>query len=234
MSDIFTRSLRDFFSPQILLLTLLPCLLGMLVWFVLFVTFGVAIKEWALSFVQEWSAEDSMVLSFLAPLITILAKVIIYTIFGATFFAIILLLNLLVAVFYAPIIVSFVHKRYYKDIPKGGFDNLAQSLWCFIKIAFLFLIGFILCLGLSWALPVISQVLLILLTYWFFKTTLFYDVGSSMMDRAHFLALTESARGKNHAISICAYLLSLIPFVNFFMLPLQILLLTHYCFYRIK
>ena len=237
---LFGKSLNDFFSAKILTLTLFPALFGIVLWGSVFYIFGNEIytylSQMLLGFMPDWLNTQGIAQSILNGIIHFSLSFALYTLFGIFFLIAILLTNMLFSIFYTPFIVEYVRVKSYPHLPKAEFGSLLECLLVFIKnfllFAFLALISLLLYL-----VPFIGSLLgsfaLFIVWYLFFKKTTFYDVGSSSMEESKFQYINQTRFFTNHAYALSAYLLNYVPFFNFFLMPLQILLITHYFFTRL-
>lgn len=237
---LFGKSINDFFSAKILTLTLFPALFGIMLWGGVLYIFGNEIytylSQMLLGFMPDWLNTQGTAQSILNGIIHFSLSFALYTLFGIFFLIAILLTNMLFSILYTPFIVEYVRVKSYPHLPKAEFGSLLECLLVFIKnfllFAFLALISLLLYL-----VPFIGSLLgsfaLFIVWYLFFKKTTFYDVGSSSMEESKFQYINQTRFFTNHAYALSAYLLNYVPFFNFFLMPLQILLITHYFFTRL-
>lgn len=237
---LFGKSINDFFSAKILTLTLFPALFGIMLWGGVLYIFGNEIytylSQMLLGFMPDWLNTQGTAQSILNGIIRFSLSFALYTLFGIFFLIAILLTNMLFSIFCTPFIVEYVRVKSYPHLPKAEFGSLLECILVFIKnfllFAFLALISLLLYL-----VPFIGSLLgsfaLFIVWYLFFKKTTFYDVGSSSMEESKFQYINQTRFFTNHAYALSAYLLNYVPFFNFFLMPLQILLITHYFFTRL-
>lgn len=237
---LFGKSINDFFFAKILILTLFPALFGIMLWGGVLYIFGNEIytylSQMLLGFMPDWLNTQGTAQSILNGIIHFSLSFALYTLFGIFFLIAILLTNMLFSIFYTPFIVEYVRVKSYPHLPKAEFGSLLECILVFIKnfllFAFLALISLLLYL-----VPFIGSLLgsfaLFIVWYLFFKKTTFYDVGSSSMEESKFQYINQTRFFTNHAYALSAYLLNYVPFFNFFLMPLQILLITHYFFTRL-
>ena len=237
---LFGKSINDFFFAKILTLTLFPALFGIMLWGGVLYIFGNEIytylSQMLLGFMPDWLNTQGTAQSILNGIIHFSLSFALYTLFGIFFLIAILLTNMLFSIFYTPFIVEYVRVKSYPHLPKAEFGSLLECILVFIKnfllFAFLALISLLLYL-----VPFIGSLLgsfaLFIVWYLFFKKTTFYDVGSSSMEESKFQYINQTRFFTNHAYALSANLLNYVPFFNFFLMPLQILLITHYFFTRL-
>ncbi|BDB65350.1 peptidase [Helicobacter cinaedi] len=237
---LFGKSLNDFFSAKILTLTLFPALFGITLWGGVLYIFGNEIytylSQMLLGFMPDWLNTQGTAQSILNGIIHFSLSFALYTLFGIFFLIAILLTNMLFSIFYTPFIVEYVRVKSYSHLPKAEFGSLLGCILMFMK-HFLFSLFLTLITLLLYLVPFIGSLLgsfgLFVVWYLFFKKTTFYDVGSSSMEESKFQYINQTRFFTNHAYALSAYLLNYVPFFNFFLMPLQILLITHYFFTRL-
>ena len=236
MLNILSKSIKDFFSPRILTLTLLPAFFGILLWGSVFYALGDDIFAYLSSlfvgFLPDWLDMGGII----GSIIRFCVSFALYALFGFVFVVLMVLTNVFFSLFYTPFIVEYVRQKDFPHLPKAQFGSFLECLLIFVK-TFL-LLGFLALLSLLlYLIPFFGSLLgsfaLFVVWYIFFKKMTFFDVGSSSMQREQWQILIHTQVLKNHAYALLAYLFSFVPFLNFFLMPLQILLITHYFFTRL-
>lgn len=239
--SLFGKSITDFFSLRILTLTLFPALFGIILWGSVFYALGSEIytylSQMLLNFMPDWLHTEGITQSVLSSIIHFGISFSLYALFGIFFLIAILLTNMLFSIFYTPFIVEYVRQKSYLHLPKAEFGSLFECIFVFIKNFLLFALLALLSLFL-YLVPLIGSLLgsfaLFIVWYLFFKNMTFYDVGSASMEKSHFQSINQTHFFTNHIYAFLAYLLNYVPFFNFFLMPLQILLITHYFFTRLN
>ncbi|MGP1579553.1 MAG: EI24 domain-containing protein [Wolinella sp.] len=221
-NQIFQRAWRDARSPSMLFLALLPLLISALVAYMSFGAVDLALKEW-LRAILDSHALYAWVESLLSHLLNLVSFV------GILLVAIflVLIVQLFLGIFYAPIIIRFVHARYYSELELNSGESLLSSLREFVKIFFRFLLRMLICLPLS-LIPFLGAIVWILLTFYFFYHTMMLDVAGSILTNAQKSELEFRKRWEMRRFLAGIYLLGFIPFLNLFTPIFQILLLTHF------
>lgn len=224
---LLKQSLSDYFSPKILFLTLLPSILGLIFWVTLLYMYGKVIEDWMLSLFPQWliSSRGGGILDFSLSLMILFFFCIVLLCF-------ILLGNILAMPFYAPLLISHLHAKEFSHIPKQNFASLFKCIGYSLKLISLFCLFLILCLPLYF-IPIIGSSVLFIIGFIFFQKAMFFDIASSIMDKKQFIIITKSEKRQNYTIAFITYILGFIPFVNFFIMPLQILILARYLFMRV-
>lgn len=231
MRHILTQSFKDFLHPKILALVCLPFILNVLLLGSFIYAYGSMLYEYLFTlmphFVQDIATNDALWAKILYSLSLIsfyIAMFLLILLFA-------LLSNLFCAIFYTPFIVHFVHKKDFAHITLQPFGTLWGDSLAFFKDALIFVALFVLCVPLFF-IPLIGGFVPFILGLVFFKKRTFYDVSSCIMSKADFKAL-QKATLSNYTYALTAYIPSLIPFVSFFVMPLQLLLITRYVFHHI-
>lgn len=223
--SLLHKSFRDYFSLKILFITSLPLLLGLVFWGSILYFYGESITHSLLAFLPQWLINEQadgqngafhLIFSWLISCF----------IYGI-FLCLILISNILLTPFYSPFIIACIHARSFTHIPRQSFGTLLGHLSYFLQLASLIGGLLIFCIPLYFV-PFLGAFIFFTLGFIFFKQTMFYDIGSSLMSKEQFAHFQQATRIKNYTIAFIAYIWSFIPIINFFVMPLQILILTHY------
>ena len=222
LHSIFQRAWRDARSPSMLLLALLPLLVGALVAYVSFGAVDLALKEWLRTILDSHTlyAWVESLLSHLLNLVSFMG-ILLVAIF------LVLIVQLFLGVFYAPIIIRFVHARYYSELELNSGESLFSSLREFAKIFSKFLIGLCACIPLGF-IPFFGTLIWALLFFYFFYHTMMLDVSESILTKGQRAELEREKRWEMRRFLAGIYLLGFIPLLNLFTPIFQILLLTHF------
>lgn len=224
---LLKQSLSDYLSPKILFLTLLPSILGLIFWVTLLYMYGKVMEDWMLSLFPQWLISDRS-----GGILDFSLSFMILFFFCIILLSLILLGNILAMPFYAPLLISHLHTKKFSHIPKQSFASLFKCVGYSLKLISLFCLFLILCLPLYF-IPVVGSFVLFMIGFIFFQKAMFFDIASSMMSKKQFTSITKSEKRQNYTITFVAYILGFIPLVNFFIMPLQILILTRYLFLRL-
>lgn len=225
--SLLKQSLRDYLSPKIIFLTLLPSMLGLVFWLTLLYAYGATIEDQVLALLPQWLTDNQI-----GGIVNFTLKAMIFFFLCFILLCLILLGNILAMPFYAPILISHLHTQAFSHIPKQSFASAIECLGYSLKLIGLFCLSFAVCLPLYF-IPILGSLALFVIGFIFFQKAMFFDIASSMMSREQFVAISKSAKRRNFAIALLAYILNFIPLINFFMMPLQILIITRYLFMRL-
>ncbi len=143
-----------------------------------------------------------------------------------------LIINIFASIFYTPLVVSYLHQKYYPHVVLEKFGSILFSIKYFLKTLILMLVLLAL-LTPFYFIPfigVFGVFFSIIAHFLFFKNTMSLDIASMIFNHQSYQNLLKQHRLKHYRFSFFCYLFSLIPFFNFFATLLQTLMLTHYFF----
>ncbi|GAA7181612.1 EI24 domain-containing protein [Helicobacter pylori] len=143
-----------------------------------------------------------------------------------------LIINIFASIFYTPLVVSYLHQKYYPHVVLEEFGSILFSIKYFLKMLILMLVLLAL-LTPFYFIPfigVFGVFFSIIPHFLFFKNTMSLDIASAIFNHQSYQNLLKQHRLKHYRFSFFCYLFSLIPFFNFFATLLQTLMLTHYFF----
>lgn len=223
---ILRQSRRDFLSLPMLSLNILPVLLGVLLWGGIFYSFSDTLIAYIKGFMPEsWQLYMQ---SASSDLFAQGVTVSLYVLLGFCVILLALVGNVFVSIFYAPLVVAHLRKHYYPTLAKPT-DSLSFSamLKNFLKSFVLLCALCIVCAPLL-LLPVIGGAIMLVPFFIFFYQSMLYDIGHEVLGVESYARLRK-AKGK-YSTTLLAYLLGLIPLLNFFTPLLQVIILSHYCF----
>lgn len=226
-SSYMTKAISDFFSPKMLALAILPLLIGIFVWGALFIEIGGWLYDLVSAPLLGLVEGDES--GFLKSVINVLVSIFVYLLIFVFFLLSVVITNALVASFYAPIIAGYVQKKHYNNIAIEGFGSIGDLVGFFVKTLGLFLLLLIIAIPLYF-IPVVGFLVPALIFFWFFKKNMVFDVGSTILNKEEYQAITYDARNAINGVSIVAYLSGYIPIFNFFAAIFQVLAYTHLFF----
>lgn len=226
--NLCIKALRDFCSPKILTLSFAPTLVSFFLCVTCIIIYGTKVSTWVFSLLPSYLNGEGIFQNVLNTLISLC----IYLSLATIAILVSMLVNMFFSIFYTPILVEYVRKQHFSHINTMSFGTLKECLIEFIKSLCLYGVLFILCIPLYF-IPLLGALTLFVLGYSFFKRTSMYDIASVMMEYTQFKNLIHSHKARNHFYAFLAYLPSFIPLLSYFLMPFQILLLTHYFFTRL-
>ena len=226
MLHILRQSLADFLRPKILSLVCVPVICNILLVGSILYFCGASFYQYVLDLSPEWIANLSVNAALWARVLSFLYVLSIYLFLGLCVGILTLLTSLFFALFYTPLLVKFVHKKDFSHIHLQPFGNLVSDMLVFFKDGGIFIALLIVCIPLYF-IPLCGTLIPLILGFFFFKRRNFYDVGSCTMNKEQFESLQKFS-AQNYLCALMAYLPSSIPFVSFFLMPLQILIIIRY------
>ncbi|PAF51529.1 EI24 domain-containing protein [Helicobacter sp. 13S00477-4] len=229
MFIIIKKSWEDFFSLKMLTLNLLPILIGIVFWaFVLFYFSDYFIKFLEYFLPQSWQ-KISQNQGFFSHIGNILIHSLLYILLGFLILILTLIGNIFISIFYTPIVVKYLHKKYFYYIDIDSFGSIQTSIHHYIKSLGKFLLFFIV-LTPFYFVPFIGFFAILIPHFFFFKNTMLFDIGSSIFNTVQYQSFMRKHKIKIYQISLMAYFFSLIPIFNFFATLLQTIIIARYLF----
>ncbi|WP_121021080.1 EI24 domain-containing protein [Helicobacter vulpis] len=226
------ESWKDFLSWKMLFLNLGPVLIGLLFWSVLLFYFGDNLVRILEGFLPTSWYRYAHSGGFMPAFFLVFFKCFVYILLGLFVLILSLIGNVLVAIFYTPIVVAHVHKKDYPHLPLEGFGDISFCLQHFLK-QLAYLCMFLLVCSPLYFIPVIGVFVSLIPHYFFFKNTLCFDIATSIFNQERYTEILKDRKISLHKVAILSYLFSLIPVFNFFATLLQTIILTRY-FLEIK
>lgn len=213
----YGRGLRDFFSHEVLLVAGFPFVLVLL----LFAAEVAAALTWLIPGLRAW----------LPPLKGDLLVLMIDAGLGLALAALFTFVNILVAltligVFFTERLVGYVNRTYYRRQLAPFAGNLlmvATSLRFFRKFLVLFLL-----LSPLYLVPGVNVIAFALPSYFYFRSSLLFDVGSQTVSRPAYEALLARHRRGLHLLLLPLFLLSSLPVIGIFASIYAFLVVTHF------
>lgn len=231
MFQIIRKSWEDFFSFKMIALNLLPIIIGLGFWGFTLFYFGGEILGWLQYFLPTSWQELLKNPGILASIGGFFIKLFLYLLLG--FFVIILTIigNIFISIFYTPIVIGYLRKKYYHQIDLDCFGNIKTSIFYFFKSLGWFIL-FVIVLSPLYFIPLVGVFAVLIPHFFFFKNTMFFDVGSSIFDESEYRSFISSNKIKIYQVSLIAYIFSLIPFFNFFATLLQTIIISRFLLER--
>lgn len=248
--ELFKKSLKDFFTPQMLKLALIPLVITFLVMFVIFM----GLADYGLDnldqvIVQTQNGEEFpidpnapfyyvwavSILTFLLQysITAWLAGFLLYTV-GTYFIMIFSIFTTLIIIgFLTPNIVNVLQKRNYPNIHLHGDDSVFSPIYIAIKSLFIMIILFIVLIPLYF-IPIINILAFNLPIYYFFHKMLNFDVSSTMLNNKEFKEIYSRKKGRVRFRTLILYFISMVPFITLFSSVFYIIYLSNGYFEELK
>ncbi|MCQ2919497.1 EI24 domain-containing protein [Helicobacter pylori] len=229
---IFKKSFNDFLSTRMILINLGPILLSLAFFGAIFYYNGENIVNYCQTLLPQSLSDYSHSQGFFAGVFVWVFKALVYFLILWIAILLSLVINIFASIFYTPLVVSYLHQKYYPHVVLEEFGSILFSIKYFLK-SLLFMLLFLAVLTPFYFIPfigVFGVFFSIIAHFLFFKNTMSLDIASAIFNYQSYQNLLKQHRLKHYRFSFFCYLFSLIPFFNFFATLLQTLMLTHYFF----
>ncbi|WP_000242512.1 EI24 domain-containing protein [Helicobacter pylori] len=230
--SIFKKSFNDFLSARMLLINLGPILLSLAFFGAVFYYNGGSIVNYCQTLLPQSLSDYSHSQGFFAGVFVWVFKALVYFLIFWIVILLSLVINIFASIFYTPLVVSYLHQKYYPHVVLEEFGSILFSVKYFLK-ALAFMLLFLAVLTPFCFIPfigVFGVFFSIIAHFLFFKNTMSWDIASMIFNHQSYQNLLKQHRLKHYRFSFFCYLFSLIPFFNFFATLLQTLMLAHYFF----
>ncbi|OOC23311.1 peptidase [Helicobacter pylori] len=230
--SIFKKSFNDFLSARMLLINLGPILLSLAFFGAIFHYNGESVVNYCQALLPQSLSDYSHSQGFFSGVFTWVFKALVYFLIFWIVILLSLVINIFASIFYTPLVVSYLHQKYYPHVVLEEFGSILFSVKYFLKSLILMLL-FLAVLTPFYFIPfigVFGVFFSIIAHFLFFKNTMSLDIASMIFNHQSYQNLLKQHRLKHYRFSFFCYLFSLIPFFNFFATLLQTLMLAHYFF----
>ncbi|GAA7488518.1 EI24 domain-containing protein [Helicobacter pylori] len=230
--SIFKKSFNDFLSARMLLINLCPILLSLAFFGAIFHYNGESVVNYCQALLPQSLSDYSHSQGFFSGVFVWVFKALVYFLIFWIAILLSLVINVFASIFYTPLVVSYLHQKYYSHVVLEEFGSILFSIKYFLK-SLLFMLLFLAVLTPFYFIPfigVFGVFFSIIPHFLFFKNTMSLDIASAIFNHQSYQKLQQQHRLKHYRFAFFCYLFSLIPFFNFFATLLQTLMLTHYFF----
>ncbi|MGN8399124.1 peptidase [Helicobacter pylori] len=230
--SIFKKSFNDFLSARMILINLGPILLSLAFFGAIFYYNGESVVNYCQALLPQSLSDYSHSQGFFSGVFVWVFKALVYFLIFWIAILLSLVINIFASIFYTPLVVSYLHQKYYPHVVLEEFGSILFSIKYFLKALILMLVLLAL-LTPFYFIPfigVFGVFFSIIPHFLFFKNTMSLDIASMIFNHQSYQNLLKQHRLKHYRFSFFCYLFSLIPFFNFFATLLQTLMLTHYFF----
>ncbi|WP_120822900.1 EI24 domain-containing protein [Helicobacter pylori] len=227
--SIFKKSFNDFLSVRMLLINLGPILLSLAFFGAIFYYNGGSIVGYCQTLLPQSLSDYSHSQGFFSGVFVWVFKALVYFLIFWIVILLSLIINVFASIFYTPLVVSYLHQKYYPHVVLEEFGSILFSIKYFLK-SLAFMLLFLALLTPLYFIPFIGVFFSIIPHFLFFKNTMSWDIASAIFNYQSYQNLLKQHRLKHYRFSFFCYLFSLIPFFNFFATLLQTLMLAHYFF----
>ncbi|SMA52176.1 EI24 domain-containing protein [Helicobacter pylori] len=230
--SIFKKSFNDFLSARMLLINLGPILLSLAFFGAIFYYNGENVVNYCQALLPQSLNDYAHSQGFFAGVFVWVFKALVYFLIFWIAILLSLVINVFASIFYTPLVVSYLHQKYYPHVVLEEFGSILFSIKYFLKALILMLVLLVLLMPFYFIpfIGVFGVFFSIIAHFLFFKNTMSLDIASMIFNHQSYQNLLKQHRLKHYRFSFFCYLFSLIPFFNFFATLLQTLMLTHYFF----
>ncbi len=227
--SILKKSFNDFLSARMLLINLGPILLSLAFFGAVFYYNGGSIVSYCQTLLPQSLNDYSHSQGFFAGVFAWVFKALVYFLIFWIVILLSLVINIFASIFYTPLVVSYLHQKYYPHVVLEEFGSILFSIKYFLK-SLIFMLLLLAVFTPFYFIPFIGVFFSIIPHFLFFKNTMILDMASMIFNYQSYQNLLKQHRLKHYRFSFFCYLFSLIPFFNFFATLLQTLMLAHYFF----
>ncbi|WP_187895860.1 EI24 domain-containing protein [Helicobacter pylori] len=230
--SIFKKSFNDFLSARMLLINLGPILLSLAFFGAVFHYNGESVVNYCQALLPQSLSDYSHSQGFFSGVFVWVFKALVYFLIFWIAILLSLVINIFASIFYTPLVVSYLHQKYYPHVVLEEFGSILFSIKYFLR-SLIFMLLFLAVLTPLYFIPFIGifgVFFSIIAHFLFFKNTMSLDIASMIFNYQSYQNLLKQHRLKHYRFSFFCYLFSLIPFFNFFATLLQTLMLAHYFF----
>ena len=247
--EIIIKSIKDFFTSQMLRISLIPLVISMILLYIVFFSaadFGITSLQ---DIAQASQNGEEVIIDDNAPFYFVWATYLIVFLFkysftswiaGFLFYTVGTVLVLKISViftiivigFLTPIILGILHKRHYSHLTLHGHGNFLSPLWILLKSMLIMIILFIALIPVYFV-PILNFFAFSLPFYYFFHKLLNYDVASTLLSDEEFKEIRKTEANSFRFRTLFLYIVSMIPFITLFTAVYYIIYLGHAYFAKL-
>ncbi|ADU81029.1 hypothetical protein HPGAM_00895 [Helicobacter pylori Gambia94/24] len=218
--SIFKKSFNDFLSARMLLINLGPILLSLAFFGAIFYYNGENVVNYCHTLLPQSLNDYSHSQGFFSGVFVWVFKALVYFLIFWIAILLSLVINVFASIFYTPLVVSYLHQKYYPHVVLEKFGSILFSIKYFLKALILMFVLLAL-LTPFYFIPfigVFGVFFSIIAHFLFFKNTMNLDIASMIFNYQSYQNLLKQHRLKHYRFSFFCYLFSLIPFLIFLLL----------------
>jgi hypothetical protein len=231
--EIFSKSVKDFFSKKFLTLSFAPLFIALIALFCLMLLGAnevlYILKTMTIDGAVDFEVNFPILAKILSFAITHYILTVLIYLFGTFLvFTFGVIIGVLTLGFLTPIVVKTLHKKYYSQYELHSVSTprtVVVTLFIILK----FLLLLLLCIPLM-LIPIINTFVFSAVLFYLFYKILVFDVASNIVNEKGIEQLLEQGRPKLMFICFIFYLLALIPLIGLFLQLFFAIHLTHYFF----
>ena len=251
---IFGKSVDDYLTKEMLGLILYPLLGSALVLYLAFfsaASFGLDALENAQIQIEQHQTQinngevietnthesytGNSILDFLLKY-TVTSWIVSFLVYTVGLFAIgylSIFVSLIIIGFLTPKILAIIHKRHYATLPIQSNFSVLDGIGKIIKTALIMILLLIILIP-FYFIPLVNIIAINLPFYYFFHKMLHFDIASTITSKEQFVQIYYMDKGNMRLRTIFLYVISLIPFVAFFISVFYIVYLGHVYFTKLQ
>lgn len=217
--SIFKKSFNDFLSTKMILINLGPILLSLAFFGAIFYYNGENIVGYCQTLLPQSLSDYSHSQGFFSGVFVWVFKALVYFLIFWIAILLSLVINIFASIFYTPLVVSYLHQKYYPHVVLEKFGSILFSIKYFLKALILMLVLLAL-LTPFYFIPfigVFGVFFSIIPHFLFFKNTMSLDIASAIFNHQSYQNLLKQHRLKHYHFSFFA-IFFLNPFFNFLLL----------------
>ena len=247
---IIIKSIKDFFSSEMLKIALIPVVITMIILYTLFFTaagFGIDSLQsvvYASQNGQEVVIDENapfyfiwmtylIVFLFKYSFTSWIAGFLLYTIGTVIVLQASMIFSIIIIGFLTPMILGILHKKYYSHLQLHEYGTLPLSIWVLIKSFFMMIFLFLILIPVYFV-PVLNVIAFSLPFYYFFHKLLNFDVSSTILSAEQYKIIYEKEANNFRLRTLFLYFISMIPFATLFTAVYYIIYLGHAYFIKLE
>lgn len=246
--NIFSTSVKDFFTSPIIKIALYPLIITTVILYVMFFAAAdvgiTALENHVVHVESSQTTVDTAgvvdttqtsetyfgkgIIDFLLKysITSWLAGFLIYTVGTVIVMMFSVFITLLIIGFLTPMILDVLKRRHYPNMEFKGHGTITSTVFVSLKSILIMLLLFIVLIP-FYFIPIINIIAFNLPLYYLFHKLLNFDVVSTIMTKEEFLYLKAKHGGTFRLRTILLYLVSMIPFITLFSTVFYIVYLGH-------
>lgn len=136
-------------------------------------------------------------------------------------------ISLIIIGFLTPKILAIMHKRHYKDLELyEGYGTILNTLFILLKSGFVMILLLFALIPLYFV-PILNLIAIAIPFYYFFHKMINFDVSSTLLSKEQYKEHYYKNKDNIRIKTLGLYLLSLIPFVAFFIAVFYVIYIGH-------
>ncbi len=204
--SILKKSFNDFLSTRMILINLGSILLSLAFFGVIFYYNGENIVNYCQTLLPQSLSDYSHSQGFFAGVFAWVFKALVYFLIFWIVILLSLVINIFASIFYTPLVVSYLHQKYYPHVVLEEFGSIFFSIKYFLK-SLAFMLLFLAVLTPLYFIPFIGVFGVFFSTiphFLFFKNTMSLDIASMIFNYQSYQNLLKQHRLKHYRFSFFA------------------------------